>query len=156
MAEEKEKNQEREDNSVARNQGHGYASENYGGSHYQHNDKSADSGFSNSIDQYKKPPNVNADIMIIEKKTGNGLDQNIELGEENTTKVGLLKETTEMDHDLENISDNILGSKNGEKEGSGNRSLPIKMSTLSWNCRGLGSPWNCQFLMEICLQKHPF
>lgn len=118
----KEKYQEREDNSVARNQGQGYASENYGGSHYHHNDKGTDSGFSNSKDQCNKPPNVNADIIIIEnkkRKTDNGLDQNIELGKENTTKVGLPEETTEMDHDLDNISDNILGSKNVEKAGSG-------------------------------------
>ncbi|XP_074347205.1 uncharacterized protein LOC141686039 [Apium graveolens] len=29
------------------------------------------------------------------------------------------------------------------------------MSTISWNCRGLGTPWAVQFLKEIVLQKKP-
>lgn len=29
------------------------------------------------------------------------------------------------------------------------------MSTLSWNCRGFGTPWAVQFLREIILQKKP-
>lgn len=29
------------------------------------------------------------------------------------------------------------------------------MSTLSWNCRGLGTPWAIQFLTETVFQKKP-
>lgn len=29
------------------------------------------------------------------------------------------------------------------------------MSTISWNCRGLGTPGAVQFLKEVVLQKHP-
>ncbi|KAK1386937.1 hypothetical protein POM88_015115 [Heracleum sosnowskyi] len=29
------------------------------------------------------------------------------------------------------------------------------MSTLSWNCHGLGTPWALQFLKESILQKSP-
>lgn len=29
------------------------------------------------------------------------------------------------------------------------------MSTLSWNCHGIGTPWAIQFLKELILQKNP-
>lgn len=114
-----ENSSEREDNSVARNQGLDPTGDNHGGQSdhiYDTGAKSANSKSKDlSVQANKSTPDVTETLIIENKKrkTGNGLNPNIELG--NEMDVGL---TDQMDQDQINISASQTVSKNGEKADS--------------------------------------
>lgn len=111
-----------EDNFVAKNQGLGSVGDNHGKQNHRNNDKGANSANSNHKD-LSEHLNISiteiTEILIIEtkkRKTGNGPDSNIELG--NEVDVGLIEE---MEQDLETNPIVHIISKNVEKAGSGTR-----------------------------------
>lgn len=110
----------REDDSVAQNQGLGSTGDNHGRQHYHNNDKGAKGAVSNPnelSEQLNKSIPEDTDILIIEnkkRKTDNGPNPNIELG--NEVDVGSIDE---MEQDLEKKPTLHMISKNGRKADSG-------------------------------------
>ncbi|KAK1373805.1 hypothetical protein POM88_029998 [Heracleum sosnowskyi] len=74
---------------------------------------------------------------------------------EEPIKVGLAESNNTEDTDMteEDRLEN-LSSKNGLLAGC-KADPPAIMKTLSWNCRGVGLPWNIQFLSDVVRQEKP-